>query len=184
MAHAPLLRPYPQPRKASSCFSHPCGFKLFQFSTHYLDFYLSSVLAASFSTSTTTSTCWQMSFSTSVQQSTPSSTTWCLQTSDRSSSLHSHSCACPGGRRRSDWPSPGNPTASPATTRFPARSQGKLRTEAKGGREMHFIVESKLERGLCDFHAWSPNSHNMSAFSKVIFVGKIGFVLPVTLRLF
>lgn len=49
---------------------------------------------------------------------------------------------------------------------------------------MHLIVESKLERGLCDFHAWSPNSHNTSAFSKVIFVGKIGFVLPVTLRLF
>lgn len=45
-------------------------------------------------------------------------------------------------------------------------------------------MESKLERGLCDFHAWSPNSRNTNVFSKVIFVGKIGFVLPVTLRLF
>lgn len=37
---------------------------------------------------------------------------------------------------------------------------------------MHFIVESKLERGLCDFQAWSPNSRTTSVFSKVIFVGK------------
>lgn len=184
MAHAPLVSSCPQQRKVSSCFSHPCDFELFQFSTLYLDFCPSSVHAVSFSTSTTTSTCWQTSSSTSVRQSTPSSTTWCLQTSDRSSSLHSHSCACHGGRRRNDWPSPGNPTASPATTRFPARSQGKLHTEAKGGREMHFIMESKLVRGLCGFHAWSPNSRNTSVFSKVIFVGKTGFVLPVTSRLF
>lgn len=141
-------------------------------SSSHSDFCLSSVLPVSFTTSTTTSTCWQTSSSTSAQQSTPSSTTWCRQTSARSSSPRSPFCACLGGRRRNDWPSPGNPTASPATTRFPARSQGKLRTEAKGGGETQLIVESKLERGLCDFHAWSPNSRNTNVFSKVIFVGK------------
>lgn len=49
---------------------------------------------------------------------------------------------------------------------------------------MHFIVASTLERGLCDFHVWSPRSHDTNVFSKVVFVGEIGFVLPVTLRFF
>lgn len=172
VAQAPLVSSCLQPRKVSWK-AAPVFLTLVTLSSSHSDFCLSSVLPVSFTTSTTTSTCWQMSSSTSAQQSTPSSTTWCRQTSARSSSPHSPSCACRGGRRRSDWPSPGNPTASPATTPFPARSQGKLRTEAKGGGGgTQFIVESKLERGLCDFHAWSPNSRNTNVFSKVIFVGK------------
>lgn len=171
VAQAPVESSCLQPRKVS--WKAADVFLTLVWVLHTQTFCLPSALPVSSTTSTTTSTCWQMSSSTSAQPLTPSSTTWCQQTSARSSSPRSPSCACHGGRRRNDWPSPGNPTASPATTHFPARSQGKLRTEARGGGGgAQFVVESKLERGLCDFHAWSPNSRNTNVFSKVIFVGK------------